>query len=58
MKYTDLNIEDRQNILRRVQSETGKGPQIVEKDWWVVKVENVTIKIISRVTQLINSCFT
>lgn len=24
MKYTDLNIEDRQDILRRVQSETDK----------------------------------
>ena len=38
MKYIDLNIQDRQDILRRVQSETGKGPQIVEKDWWVVTV--------------------
>ena len=38
MKYTDLSIQDRQDILRRVQSETGKDPQIVEKDWWVVAV--------------------
>lgn len=38
MKYTDLNIEDRQDILRRVQSETGKDLQIIEKDWWVVAV--------------------
>ena len=38
MKYIDLNIQDRQDILRRVQSETGKDPQIVEKDWWVVTV--------------------
>lgn len=38
MKYIDLSIQDRQDILRRVQSETGKGPQIVEKDWWVVTV--------------------
>ena len=38
MKYTDLSVQDRQNILRRVQSETGKDPQIVEKDWWVVTV--------------------
>lgn len=38
MKYTDLSIQDRQDILRRVQSETGKEPQIVEKDWWVVAV--------------------
>ena len=38
MKYTDLTIQDRQDILRRVQSETGKDLQIVEKDWWVVAV--------------------
>ena len=38
MKYIDLSIQDRQDILRRVQSETGKDPQIVEKDWWVVTV--------------------
>ena len=33
MKYTDLSIQDRQDILRRVQSETGRDPQIVEKDY-------------------------
>ena len=38
MKYIDLSIQDRRDILRRVQSETGKDPQIVEKDWWVVAV--------------------
>ena len=38
MKFTDLNIQDRQDILRRVQSETGKDLQIIEKDWWVVAV--------------------
>lgn len=38
MKYIDLSIQDRQDIPRRVQSETGKDPQIVEKDWWVVTV--------------------
>ena len=38
MKYTDLNIQDRQDILRRVQSETGKDLQIIEKDWWVTAV--------------------
>ena len=38
MKYTDLSIQDRQDILRRVQSETGKDLQIIEKDWWVVAV--------------------
>jgi len=32
MKYTDLNIQDRQDILRRVQSETGKDLQVIEID--------------------------
>ncbi len=31
MKYTDLNIEDRQDILRRVQSETGKDYQTMQE---------------------------
>ena len=35
MKYIDLSIQDRQDILRRVQSETGKDLQIIEKYWWV-----------------------
>lgn len=38
MKYPDLNIEDRRDILRRVQSETGMDLQIIEKDWWVTTV--------------------
>ena len=38
MKYIDLSIEDRKDILRRVQNETGKDPQIVEKDWWVTAI--------------------
>ena len=38
MKYIDLSIQDRQDILRRVQSETGKDLKIIEKDWWVVAV--------------------
>ena len=38
MKYIDLSIQDRQDILRRVQSETGKDLQIIEKDWWVTTV--------------------
>ena len=38
MKYIDLSIQDRQDILRRVQSETGKDLQIIEKDWWVTAV--------------------
>ena len=33
MKYIDLSIQDRQDILRRVQSETGKDLQIIEKDY-------------------------
>ena len=32
MKYIDLSIQDRQDILRHVQSETGKDLQIIEKD--------------------------
>lgn len=38
MKYTDLSILERQDILRRVQSETGMDLQIIEKDWWVTAV--------------------
>ncbi len=38
MKYTDLTLEERQDILRRVQSETGMDLQIIEKDWWVTAV--------------------
>lgn len=38
MKYTDLSIPERQDILRRVQSETGMDLQIIEKDWWVTAV--------------------
>jgi len=38
MKYTDLSIQERQDILRRVQSETGMDLQIIEKDWWVTAV--------------------
>lgn len=38
MKYTDLSVPERQDILRRVQSETGMDLQIIEKDWWVTAV--------------------
>lgn len=38
MKYTDLNLQERQDILRRVQSETGMDLQIIEKDWWVTAI--------------------
>ena len=33
MKYSNLNLQERQDILRRVQSETGMDLQIIEKDW-------------------------
>lgn len=38
MKYSDLNLQERQDILRRVQSETGMDLQIIEKDWWVTAI--------------------
>ena len=38
MKYTDLSISERRDILRRVQSATGMDLQIIEKDWWVTAV--------------------
>lgn len=38
MKYTDLSVNDRQDIIRRVQAENGLNRQIIEKDWWVTAV--------------------
>ena len=38
MKYSGLNLQERQDILRRVQSETGMDLQIIEKDWWVTAI--------------------
>ena len=38
MKYIDLSIQERRDILRRVQSEKGMDMQIIEKDWWVTAV--------------------
>jgi len=38
MKYTELTQEERQDILRRVQAETGMDMQMIEKDWWVTAV--------------------
>lgn len=38
MKYTDLPITDRRDIIRRVQAENGLNRQIIEKDWWVTAV--------------------
>lgn len=38
MKYSNLNLQERQDILRRVQSETGMDLQIIEKDWWVTAI--------------------
>lgn len=38
MKFIDLSIEERQDIIRRVQAENGMDLQIIEKDWWVTAV--------------------
>ena len=38
MKFIELSIEERQDILRRVQAENGMDLQIIEKDWWVTAV--------------------
>lgn len=38
MKFTELTIEERQDIIRRVQAENGMDLQIIEKDWWVTAV--------------------
>jgi hypothetical protein len=38
MKFIDLSIEERQDIIRRVQAENGMDLQIIEKDWWVTSV--------------------
>lgn len=38
MKFIDLSIEERQDIIRRVQAENGMDLQIIEKDWWVTTV--------------------
>lgn len=38
MKYINLNLQERQDILRRVQSETGMDLHIIEKDWWVTAI--------------------
>lgn len=33
MKLTELTIEERRDIIRRVQAEIGMDLQIIEKDW-------------------------
>lgn len=38
MKYIDLTDIEQQEIVRRVQAETGLNQQIIEKDWWVTAV--------------------
>ena len=38
MKFADLSVKDRQEIIRRVQAENGLHLQIIEKDWWVTAV--------------------
>jgi predicted nucleotidyltransferase component of viral defense system len=38
MKYIDLSGKDQQEVIQRVQAETGLNGQIIEKDWWVTAV--------------------
>lgn len=38
MNYTDLSLQDRQEIIQRVQAENHLNRQIIEKDWWVTAV--------------------
>ena len=38
MNYTDLSLQDRLEIIQRVQAETHLNRQIIEKDWWVTAV--------------------
>lgn len=38
MKYTDLSIKDKRDIIDRVQAENGLNRQLIEKDWWVTAV--------------------
>lgn len=38
MKYTDLSIKDKQDVIDRVQAENGLNRQLIEKDWWVTAV--------------------
>jgi predicted nucleotidyltransferase component of viral defense system len=38
MKYIDLTDLEQQEIVQRVQAETGLNQQIIEKDWWVTTV--------------------
>jgi len=38
MKYTDLSINDKQEVIDRVQAENGLNRQLIEKDWWVTAV--------------------
>lgn len=38
MKFIELSIEDRKDILRHLQAEKGMDLQIIEKDWWVTVI--------------------
>lgn len=38
MKYIDLTDIEQQEVVQRVQAETGLNQQIIEKDWWVTAV--------------------
>ena len=43
MKYTDLTIKDKQDIINRVQAESGLQRQLIEKDWWVPEVQSCRV---------------
>ena len=38
MKFTELTLNEKRDIISRVQSENGMNLQIIEKDWWVTAV--------------------
>lgn len=38
MNYTDLSLQERQEIIQRVQADNHLNRQIIEKDWWVTAV--------------------
>lgn len=48
MKYTDLSIKDKRDIIDRVQAENGLNRQLIEKDWWVTAVLRALFALPSR----------
>jgi hypothetical protein len=48
MKYSDLSIKDKRDIINRVQAENGLNRQIIEKDWWVTAVLRLVLPSIRR----------